>query len=446
MKKTEKIYIYDYGTGVSFSMGRTEQIIATAAYIACIWFTVLGDSRILRQTMPSIGTYAKIISMTAILIAALHLIVHADFRQGKRFGYYFIIMALPIAFAFLWSAGIWIVKLSDISMMIKGCTKLFYQSINVLVVLSAIYMFREKSINYTFYGLIMGNITLVAIALPRFGISASIQSVIDGITGGTSSSYGFMNAMEINDLTFAIGMFVLYYLLFGWEKKYNIFLILAGTFFFLLGFKRIAFAGLAWGICIGLFLKIFKEKTRANVITVLGFFYVAFCFAYVGFVVSGQFTVFMRAHGIEMMGRNTLYEIARNFCSLDITFIGHGMETAGTLVSKASGGALNAVHNDILVAYIEFGFVGFFLWYIYHFVVQSRFFSSFCNSKTATVYMVCISYMLLTYMTDNTFFYYWDSMCLRLIPIAFSFNFIESDIVHKEEINSDASLNHSSLL
>lgn len=403
---------------------REERYLRFAAlvYVGLLIIAVLGDSSMLRRRLgSSIGTLSKILSMSAIGLVALKLLLFPNFNGLRRVVYYALLMGATILFALFLSIGIWIVELQDLSMMLKGCEKLMFQGINLLVVACAIFLFREKALDYTFYGLVGGNLLMAVITLPGYGLSDSIASVINCFTGGSEQSYGFMFAMEINDVTFAIGLFLAYYLVWGWKRPGNWLRIGAAGFFFLLGYKRIAFASLALAIGFGAVIKRTDEHSARAALLAVGLFVVALCYAYVVVIKEGIFTRFVTSMGIEMMGREGLFDIASRYCELSIFFLGHGMSTAGSFVELATGGELNAIHNDILVSYIEFGFVGFFIWYGFTFIGYPYLLWRHCNTDTAIVYMMCLLFMVITYMTDNTQWYYWDSMTLRLIPLAFSY-------------------------
>ena len=83
--------------------------------------------------------------------------------------------------------------------------------------------------------------------------------------------------------------------------------------------------------------------------------------------------------------------------------------------------AINAVHNDILKMYVEMGFWGFLLWIMVYYVFQTHWFITRCGEKVAVCFMAINVYMLVTYLTDNTMFYYWSSMVIRMIPMSFFF-------------------------
>ena len=43
------------------------------------------------------------------------------------------------------------------------------------------------------------------------------------------------------------------------------------------------------------------------------------------------------------------------------------------------------------------------------------------DMQTAMLYMAALLYMTVTYLTDNTSFYFWSSIGLRLLPMSYSY-------------------------
>ena len=108
------------------------------------------------------------------------------------------------------------------------------------------------------------------------------------------------------------------------------------------------------------------------------------------------------------------------------SYRGRGYEFCVQLLKSMRGTkdqvvAINAVHNDILKMYVEMGFWGFLLWILGYYVFQTHWFITRCGEKVAVCFMAINVYMLITYLTDNTMFYYWSSMVIRMIPMSFFF-------------------------
>ena len=79
------------------------------------------------------------------------------------------------------------------------------------------------------------------------------------------------------------------------------------------------------------------------------------------------------------------------------------------------------LHNDILKIFIELGALGFTLWAGINYIVYPNYWMKKHSAETGLLYMAILAYMSVTYLTDNTAFYFWCCIGLRLIPMSFSY-------------------------
>lgn len=94
-----------------------------------------------------------------------------------------------------------------------------------------------------FWGLALGNLAIALVLVPRYPISEIVSSVTVFLTqGGTAE--GYMKGLEIHDVTFTYGFFLIYFIFFDKisSKKMKVINIILALFLFGLGFKRIAIA------------------------------------------------------------------------------------------------------------------------------------------------------------------------------------------------------------
>ena len=102
---------------------------------------------------------------------------------------------------------------------------------------------------------------------------------------------------------------------------------------------------------------------------------------------------------------------------------GLGFESVTELVNQwYQDGLINRaypLHNDILKIFIELGAPGFTLWAVIHYVMFPAYWMKRHDTQTGMLYMAILLYMTATYLTDNTAFYFWCSIGLRLICVLF---------------------------
>lgn len=399
------------------------QGLLSVCFVMLVMTAGLGEWKTLNNML---GGLPKAITVGIIGMAMAYGFIYPDIKRLKTILWpTFIFMSLIVALM-LWSVVIWLTNLSGMSTMIDACSKLAFQSISILTAVSAVYLFGARAVDLFAIGTCLANGAIMVLEIPSFGLAASIQSLVTClVTFGDAE--GYARNLEIHDLTFMFGQLVLYYAAFAphetWEEKWHrAFYLLACTFFFLVGMKRIAipavilFIGVAW-----LFRKLRHKK---QLLILWGAAWVGFFFLYLYGVRNGIVSQLLKVIGIDMMGRDYLWSLADDYYDFSITYLGHGFEYVDSIIAIwYNAGLINhpyPFHNDILKVFVEMGFPGFVLWAGIQYILTPIFWVKYADEETALLYLCTLSYMTLTYLTDNTAFYFWSTMALRLIPLAYS--------------------------
>lgn len=134
----------------------------------------------------------------------------------------------------------------------------------------------------------------------------------------------------------------------------------------------------------------------------------------------------MNRLGVDMMGRDTIYEYVGQFYEFTPAYLGRGFEyTVSTLRGLKLAGentiGVEAIHNDILRQFIELGFWGFGAWAAFTYVYQLKWFGKNFSDNVALLVLVINVYTFLTYLTDNTIYYFWLSMAIKAALMSYSF-------------------------
>ena len=298
--------------------------------------------------------------------------------------------------------------------------------IAILVAISGVYLFGKESIKLFLIAFCVCNALIMLMEMPRFGFAASISSLIHSIvTFGEAK--GYARTLEIHDLTFIMGQFSIYYLLFApkdtaehrKERRYG---IAASLFFFIVGMKRIAVFALGFTLLLGLLIK--NRKNTYRIVMGIGITMTVLAFLFIYTVRSGSFMNMLETFGIDTMGRTSAWDMASEYYDFSPTFLGRGFESVDAIVKEwvVQGRAKKALplHNDYLKMFIELGFYGFTIWVVAQYIIYPIIWKKTYSSKTACMYMCIFIYMSFTYMTDNTAFLYWSTVALRLLPMAFA--------------------------
>ena len=375
-------------------------------------------------------TKLKLAHVLFIAIAMLH------------FALFFKTKHIKTLWKFLWRYGFLLIVILDLSFFINiargsetaliklGTVKIVYQFITVFVGLSAVYLFEDKAVDYTFWGYVLFNSVSILLAFKECGLSEAIVSINEFITTG-GEAHGFMKYLELHDGTFAFGIFLLYYFIQGIKEHKKEFLV--GTFFFAIGYKRIGIGGLFLAMIVASVLKKVRWSTAKTLgkLTLLTFFIAGI--VCVVTIRSGLFEYVMHSLSIDMHSRENLFAYIKDFYDISPRFIGHGFESIRSILASAGDIKVNntyisrmaAIHSDYLRMYIELGFWGFLFWEWYLFLFMPAQMSRI-GRLTFISYVACTVYLATTYFTDNTAMFFLTSVAYKLIPVQFAV--IESEV------------------
>lgn len=408
-------------------------IILEVIFIICIAIAAMGDYGGF-HFVNDITRMFKAAALFTVVVALGVMFVSGNLNRIKQCASFVGVYGFILIGIIIWSIFLWIINLETIEFILRGAFKFIFQCSVLLIIFAAVYLFGERSIYTVFYGLAIANTLMIIIGVCSFGPSESWNSLYMMLT--TGEQQGFARALEIHDITFTYGFFIIYFLFFAQHGKERTICITAALLYFVLGWKRISIVALVITVFLGLILGRMKSSHRIPLMKMLAWIFVIASFAYVLMVRFRVFEMITAYFNLDTMGRNEVYEYIRDYYKISIGFMGYGFEYATVLLQKvietnpdAHIGVLG-LHNNILTEYIELGFIGFWAWIIYTWVFQLRWMLNHWGEKTAMLFFFCELYIFITYTTDNTLYYFFSSMVLRLMPMAYSFHIRTSQDVH----------------
>ena len=398
--------------------------------VACTVFAGLGDWKVLNDTLKGLP---KAIALGTIACALLNFLVDADFANLKKAAGYFPIFLLLIAVYVTISMYIWITDFSKTTAISRGAQKTFFQTITIIYAVCMCYLFENKAVNYLFFCMCATNAGIMLLEMPKYGIAESISSVVICIvTFGKAK--GFVRALEIHDITFLFGQFFIYFMMFApketkKEKRTRLLCIFLCIFFMLVGLKRSTVPAV---VLMCLYVKIIRSaRHQRKLIVATGIGLFLFFYLYLYLVRSGVLVAFLESLGIDMMGRDYLWTLPNPYYEFSPLWKGLGFEAVSDLVSMwVATGVLSKplpLHNDILKVFIELGALGFTLWAGIQYILYPVYWMKRHDTETALLYMAILVYMTVTYLTDNTAFYFWSCIGLRLIPMSYSYRIFKTE-------------------
>ena len=392
--------------------------------VACTVLAGLGDWKVLNNAY---GGLPKVVAMGTIVCAFLSFLVNADFARLKKAMGYFPIFLLMIAVYVFISMIIWVTDFSKAASISRAGQKIFFQTVTIIYAVFMCYLFEEKAVNYLFFSMCAANTAIMLLEMPKYGIPESISSVITCIvTFGEAE--GFVRALEIHDITFLFGQFFIYYMMFSpkntkGEKRLRRCGVALALFFMLVGLKRSTLPAV---LLVCFYVKLLRmTRNPRKLILATGTVLFLFFWVYLYLTRSGILVAFLESLGVDMMGRDMLWTMPNDYYELSPLWKGLGFEGVTDLVNSWYHEGLIKrplqLHNDILKIFIELGALGFTLWAGIHYILYPSYWMTRHNMETGMLYMAILAYMTATYLTDNTAFYFWSCIGLRLIPMSYSY-------------------------
>ena len=75
------------------------------------------------------------------------------------------------------------------------------------------------------------------------------------------------------------------------------------------------------------------------------------------------------------------------------------------------------MHSDLFKKYVELGFILFFAWIIYIFIIKTRKLFKNQGYWSSEIYLLCTLYVFILYATDNIFSYFLCNVCYCMMPL-----------------------------
>lgn len=371
------------------------------------------------------GALPKAITLGIVALTLLCLLLRGDtgrlqsLRPPARIYLAYLLGLLLIS---LW---IWLCRFTGFSSISRGAQKLLFQLAAALVAVSAAYLYGRRAIDVFVCGICAANALIMLMEVPAFGVGPSLKSLLDNLLSLGGNTYGYAAQLEIHEITFLYALFIVYYLFYAdrrtpRQRRRNRVLVCLSLLFFLAGMKRIMLPALAVSLLYVWLVRKLPHPGRAAIAT--GIVWFLFFFVYLYAVYNGQLVALLNRLGINTMGREYIWQLTRPYYTLSPTYLGLGFEAVDGLVTRFYQLGLidqaYPLHNDILKVFVELGFPGLCFWGGLLYIVLPVFWYKRYGDEAALLYMALMNPITITYLTDNTAFYFWCTICLRLLPMA----------------------------
>jgi toxin CptA len=380
------------------------------------------------------------VSMAVVLWAAADFLVRPRVEDAKVCLKFFVLFYAPYFVFWVWSLGRWIFQLREIKYIMQGSQNTFYMFAVIGFVASSYYMFGKDSIEYNFYGMVMGNLVSFINRARGVSVSQLVNEYIRLVLSFGDETGSAIGRWELHDMVYGWGAMIMIFMIYvitrkgiKQKAKYVIFALIS-AFFFFGELKRIGAAGLMLAIVVFPIFYFIPERHKKKCAIIFCALSLMGVFVYLYAISTGAFYEFADKYGIDLMSRDWIYSTYEPFYYMSPFFLGQGVKFV-----KAYGQLhppiFDVLHNVFLENYIEEGFIMCFLWVTYELYFRLKWIAK-RYSWNATTFLFAIDiYVFITYLTDNSFYYTYSlNVTYRLVAMVFCLSYAQRAAREKEKI------------
>ncbi len=335
-----------------------------------------------------------------------------------------VVQVFPYLIPFLFSAVIWVVSGAESIAIINGVGMIVPQILSVLIAAATLYLFGEKGALYCLGAMCAANFIKVLTVAVEGGIGDFLEEFYLLLVSFSAENGPLMQQLEINDLTFAFGPFLIYLLL--WRKKipHSFLWFFVTLILFLLGLKRIAIPAVALGFVVAFFVRMLPEKAARQAAMCLAAGMIIVSFMYIVGIRSGLFLYMEEKLGINTMGRVAMFANLEPYYDISITYMGKGtgferfVDWASGVEYQVPLRTLMPIHNDFLRMYMNIGFAGYWIWIISFLMVRMRYWFRRAGKEAGCLFLGISIYCFVLYATDNAIYYPYTMIACAILPMS----------------------------
>ncbi|WP_330610706.1 O-antigen ligase family protein [Enterocloster citroniae] len=358
-------------------------------------------------------------------MGALWIMVTVDMPKIRFLYSISVIMMVPVMGIGLISMAIWLIRCQETSFVTRGTINIVCLLLNILCAGAGYYMFGKRTVSYMLYAACATIVIITLDLIKTYGAGNVLSEYVTLITTFSKNTGPIMRKLELHDLTQGLGVFVMYYLYCIKNRQWHIGELMAAAFFFSTGLKRIDVLAILTAIAVGLLYDVVSEKMKTALVAVLVAGLFVFSYLYLFLIKKGWYQPLMDHLGIDTMSRGYIYDFFKEYYEMSPSFLGYGIRYIFKIrydYKQYNVGPYvpGMAHNDIMTHFIELGFWGFIYWlwsntWYKVMAVRKKF-----GSRASAFMLMTVVYSFVTYITDNTFFYYSINMMAHITVIAYT--------------------------
>lgn len=378
-----------------------------------------------------LGVHVLYKMVFAVLIAGLSFVVFlmkTDLGRAKNLGKYFMLLILPHLVVLLVTVPLWVFRMSPMEVIRRGAFAQIYCIAIILAGTGILYVFGKKGLWLNLFAMLAANLITIAGAIRQTGLGEYLKEFFALVRSFGKENGAGISAAEINELTFALGLYLLFLLL-EWKtlRKTKIFfpMLVLTAFCYFSGFKRIGAFAVLLCLAASLLLSALTagKERRKGWLLFFSAAVVLVAFLYLVVVREGLFDFLEKHFDLNTMGRKTLNSLVGQYYKIAPDYLGQGAGFVSRLFSNELIGTstVRALHNDILALYIDIGFWGFWLWMTVFMPLRVMFVSKWQSVRGGIVCACLCLFVLVTAFTDNTIYYVYVIGTVSLLTMSGSY-------------------------
>ncbi len=375
--------------------------------------------------------YKVLLAAAVAGISFMVFLVRTNLGRARLLLKYICLLILPHLAVILVSMPIWVYRMQGGVVMRRGLMYQIYGIIAVLAMAGILYVFGEKGFWLNLAAMVTANLITILEVIRAQGVGAYLAELRKLIMTFAGETGELMGAVEIHELTFAIGLCLLFCMM-NWKrirKSPGVRLLLAAAVFcFLSGFKRIGIAAIAAAMLSRIILGAVSGGRRRRWLMLFSFCAIGGMFVYIWLVKSGIYEFLSDYFHLDTMGRRELSWYIDEYYWIGPDYIGNGAGFVSRMFYDLPAEyTIRALHNEILTIYIDIGFWGFWLWMLLYMPVRSWAMAKWQDVEGGILCCCAGLFVLLTAMTDNTINYTYVTGSLAISVMSYRLEALEGD-------------------
>lgn len=368
-----------------------------------------------------------IFAMPMIVLAFFYFLAKLEFQDAWLITRDSFVHGITYVVIILISCVIWVFEPQGMKTMTRGIFYALYQLIAVFLAAALVMTFKKDSVKLLFWTMIIGYcLVILQYGVRELGAGTFLRNYIAQLTsfGGAKESLALV---EDAGLQFPFGALILYYLLDDSVPFYKRILpLLLSVCFFTVGLKRIAVPGVVFAFFCSFFVGKKKRDYDLQFVNFLSISAIVILFVYVVFARYNIIEAIYTYYGIDTKGRNEFMDFINQFYVISPTYLGYGIGFINRLMENLyEAGYISAavLHNDIVRMYVELGFWGFLIWVFLFWYWRFRYFIKNRGKRVFKIVFAVVIYLTVTYLTDNTVYYFYTNLAAFTVMIASEYPF-----------------------